>query len=66
MWSSFLVAMGGVMAIGLIGFAFAWHAINAVHAAARARKAEAQQLELSLDRIEAELRKVRLLAHSPR
>jgi len=66
MWSSFLVAMGGVMAIGLIGFIFAWHAISAVNAAGRARGADAQQLELSLDRIEEELRHLRSLAHSAR
>jgi hypothetical protein len=54
------------MAICLIGFAFAWHAISAVNAATRARIAEAQQVELSLDRIEAKLRQVRFVAHSAR
>ena len=63
MWTSFLVAMGGVLAIGLIGFVVAWQAGKA--ATGRIRTG-ADQLELSLDRMERELHRVREIARSVR
>jgi Flp pilus assembly protein TadB len=64
MWTSFLVAMGGVMAIGLVMAAVAWLATDAVNAAARRRSSDSAELERSLDRIERELKRVRGLAIS--
>jgi hypothetical protein len=56
--------MGGVMAIGLIMAVVAWMAIDAVNAAARRERSDSAQLELSLDRIERELKRVREMAVS--
>ena len=63
MWSSFLVAMGGVMFVGLLGAVFVWRASRALRAAPRP---EPRELEQSLQRIEEEIRHARELARASR
>ena len=66
MWTSFLVAMGGVVAVGLLGFVVAWQAGKAATAAARRERPDTGQLERSLERIEEEIRHARELARASR
>jgi hypothetical protein len=63
MWTNFLIAMGGVIAVSLIGFVVAWKALEAGRSAA---KPDVGQLEQSLDRIEHELKSVREFSRSVR
>ena len=63
MWSSFDLAIAGVLALGLVGFIVAWQAGKA----ARGKQVpQLDELQQSLDRLRQEIRNAQELARSVR